>query len=201
MRRRLIAASNPYGLPPGYRHVEHITTSGSAYIATAYVPTVGDEFAVDFVTNDSLSSTRCLFSAGTGTRQLVALAGQYDGRKLFYCRCFSQSAATLYCTLDSGTKYRLTANANGVYTCDGASATNAPIGELDGTSTNLWIFKRRNASSPWIGKLYSFTVQHGGITKLNLVPCVRISDSKAGAYDTVSKTFYPSASDTDFTTD
>lgn len=47
---------------------------------------------------------------------------------------------------------------------------------------------------PFTGRIYSCTVTEGGVTKLDLVPCKRVSDGMAGFYDLVARTFVGDAS-------
>lgn len=47
---------------------------------------------------------------------------------------------------------------------------------------------------PFTGRIYSCTVTEGGVTKLDLVPCKRVSDGMAGFYDLVAGTFVGAAS-------
>ena len=47
---------------------------------------------------------------------------------------------------------------------------------------------------PFTGRIYSCTVTEGGVKKLDLVPCKRVSDGMAGFYDLVAGTFVGDAS-------
>ncbi len=187
------------GVPSAYRIVKYIQSTQSAYIATEYIPTVGDAFEVDF-SADSISDYNALYSAGTGDRQATVLNGKHGTDRYYYCKHFaSGDAAAITTTGTLGTRYKMSVSASGVFTFDGQTATTTPEGELDGTATNLWVFRRRNDTQQFTGKLYGFRITNGTTTKLNLVPCVRKTDNVAGAYDTVTRTFYTSAGSESFT--
>lgn len=62
-------------LPAEYQEVEWIqrdnTSSGGSYILTDYVPVNGDSIDATVMVTDS--KTQCIFSAGAGTYQFIAL--------------------------------------------------------------------------------------------------------------------------------
>ena len=196
-RFRALAACDPV-LPAAYRRAHYIQSTTSAYISTDYVPQRYDEFAVDFMLVGTPSSMQCLLSAGTGSYQLIFLEYGSSGSS-YYCRYFSSgNAATFDAGTSKGNRYQMTISSGGVFALNGQTITKASDGTLDGNNTNLWIFRRRNDTYPFIGKLYGFTVTNKGTKTLELIPCVRVSDSVAGVYDTVSRTFYSSANSDSF---
>lgn len=100
-----------------------------------------------------------------------------------------------------GVKHNITAT---------VTATGATI--TDGTLTNtqsftprphnvmpIYLFgiKKYNSNEvnyPFTGRIYSCTITEGGVTKLDLVPCKRVSDGMAGFYDLIAGTFVGDAS-------
>lgn len=200
-KKRIMMATDP-DLPPWYQRVEYIKATSSAFIATNYVPTHYDAFEIEYML-DANSGNKCLFSAGAGTYQLIMLS-YVDGsasKYAFYYRFFSSgNAVNFHLNAAPGTWYKMTISADGVASSNGESITKAYEHELDGDNTTLYIFRRRNSSSQFVGKLKSFKIINNGTLKLNLIPCIQLSNGHAGVYDTVSKTFYGSGSpNEDFT--
>ena len=198
-RHRALMAAAGGVLPPAYRRVDYIKSTNNAYIQTDYTPIIGDELSADFMA-ESNANMICLFSAGTGSSQLIALANKQNTSSIkFYCKYFSTgSADSLNADNHINEWKRMTVSSDGTFTCNGISLRVTPTQALDGTATTLRIFMRRDGSNPFIGRLKSFKVTNNGMVKINLIPCIRLSDSVAGAYDTVSKTFYSSASNNAF---
>lgn len=68
-------------------------------------------------------------------------------------------------------------------------------GQFSTPNTYLFdTYNRWSAGSGWKGRIKRFYV----IGTINLIPCVRKSDSKPGMYDTVSKTFFTNAGTGEF---
>ena len=188
--RRRIMAVDPV-LPPQYQRVEYIKATSYAYIKTNYVPTRYDEFESEFlITNRDYYD--CLFSAGRDTYQLVLLLK--SGSNYSYLRYFNTIAPDRYFNIQENTWNKLILSANGTLTINNTILSYTYASEIDGNYNNMFILRRRNEDSLFIGKLKSFKITNNGTTKMNLIPCIRLSDMKAGAYDTVSKEFFGSAS-------
>ena len=190
IRRAVLMATDP-DLPPGYRRVDYIRSESSAFIQTDYVPVRYDEIESEFTIDTN--SLRCLFSAGMGTYQLVFLT-QSGSNSYTYLRYFDSSAPSYKFSLQEGAWNSLRLSGNGVLTINGVSNSYTYKSAIDGTNGNMYVFIRSNKQSAFIGKLRKFKITNSGTLKLNLIPCIRGSDGKAGVYDTVSKTFYGSAS-------
>lgn len=198
-KKALLMDYNPL-LPPGYKRVEYIRAITDAYIDTGYVPTQYDSFEVEYMV-DVNSGNKCLLSAGTSTYQLIILTYvDLSGYVAYYYRFFSSgSALTFVPRTTTNVWYKMTISEDGVLSVNGNSIQKAYGSELNGDYNSLYIFRRRNGNNPFIGKLKSFKITNKGTMKLNLIPCIHLSDSKAGVYDTVSKIFYSSAGTEEFT--
>lgn len=196
LRRRILLAADP-DLPPGYKRVDYIRAKSSAYINTTYVPVRYDEIETEFAIKANYTGLRSLFSAGTGTYQLVLLT--QNGSNPTYLRYFSNEAPADKFDLQNDTWYNLTLSSGGKLTLNGKSVTYTYLSEIDGANNNLYIFRRRNNASTFLGKLRQFRITNNGTLKVNLIPCIRASDGKAGAYDTVARKFYGSADTEEFT--
>lgn len=207
-RRRMMGVKESSAiLPSEYQQVEWIyTDSGikSAYINTQYVPHLSDEIYIKIA--PLTRSQTCPFSAGTGTHQFVAII---QGNGTSYVRAFDTSADSyvfgyyendeleFHSYRDGGAFKTLfeniTLNTRHTY-------TNNAIAELDGSATNLYLFRRRNERQSFSGKVFAFWAKDGNGNYLaNYVPCYRKSDGEIGMYDTVSKMFFTSANTGRFT--
>lgn len=193
-RRRDIIANQEEFLPAGYQKVDYIVISGWACLKTNYIPTDGDEFEVVYMPTVITGITKSLFWAGTGTYQLGLVGYNYqDGDntyQLYYYRHFSTgSAKELRPRVSLNNWYKATISASGLFSVNGYSINYPYEHELDGDSTTLWIFRRRNGESAYEGKLKTFIIKNNNVVKMNLIPCIQLSSNTAGMYDTVSKTF------------
>lgn len=181
-------------LPQMYLHVEYIENPSTALIIADYEPVRYDEVSARFSVTGQ-SDYGALFYCGTESYQFGTLLE--PSRSGFWCKYFASGGAP-YLDFDeplsTNTWYDFSVSSIGVFSCDGKNATSTYQAQIDGTDKRLWVLRRANGNSPFVGKLASFVVKNNGINKLNLVPCVRLSDDKAGMYDTVSQTFYTSAS-------
>ena len=180
-------------LPPEYKRVQYVRAANWAYVDTGYTPTYGDEIEMEYeidALQESGGAMRTLFSAGDGTRQLILLGYNTSCMHYFYKYFASGGAQTYQAAQQINKKYSLKINLYGQAISDGVIKVSPYEGELDGDKTDLWIFRRRHDEAPFYGKLYSFIIRNNGIIKLHMVPCIRLSDNIAGAYDLVSGTFH-----------
>lgn len=193
--RRKILMTQDNDLPPKYKRLAYIVNPGYARILTNYSPVQYDEFNVEFSV-DTTRSSQCLFSAGTDTYQLVFLLTA--GSNYSYLRYFASSSPAYNFNLPTEEWLTLSLSGGGVLSVNDKTNTYSYGSAIDGTNA-LHICRRANGSNMFIGKLKSFRVTNDGTLKLNLIPCTRVSNGIVGMYDTVSKTFYSSASDVAFT--
>ena len=200
-RRMMMQRAESGGLPSGYQQVEYIQTSGQQHVKTDYSIVQNDEIdCICMATSASGDGSKAIWSAGTGTYQSIALLS--NNRTLYFKNFASGNAPRLDLTSASNInniKIRYYTN-SGVLTVYNVTS-DALIGTvtsqyeepIDGTN-KLYIFQRANESnSHFRGNLYSFKITNNGTTKMDLIPCYRISDSVVGMYDTVSQTFLTNA--------
>lgn len=193
IRRKIM--SNPPLVAPGYMKVEYIQNTDWAKIDTGYVPVQGDEFEIEFMQDQEKTGYQGLFSAGTGTYQIIALAYISSKKINYYAKYFASGGAkTLASQHEHNIWYTMRVTADGTFSCNGASVISPYEHILDGNKTTLYIFRRRDDNSSFAGKLKLFKITNNGTLKMNLIPCVRMTDNVAGVYDTVSKVFLTSQS-------
>lgn len=191
LRRQIIAGGKRSELPAGFRELSYITANGNQSLRLNYTPVQGDEIHCKFTIGDGVSSTHGLFSAGTDTYQFLLLTGFSNTG--FYYKYFSSATVEVKANLSKNTWYDADINSGGVLSLNGGTWTRAYTNALDGANTTLWLFQRHDGGSKWFGSISEFWITNGGEYKVKLIPCLRKSDSKAGMYDTVSKTFYGSS--------
>lgn len=183
-------------LPSEYQQVEWIAASGTQYLNIPYTPVQNDEFDIAAMVT-SWSGYEALVSCGSGTYQFIILL---NGSVSFY-KYFARGDAARLTNIPANVKVRYTNKGHIGQLVASRFDTDTEISNcyssyqqaIDGANNSLYILKRANNTSPFRGRLYSFTITNGDTEKLNLVPCVRKADSVAGVFDTVSKTFYTNA--------
>lgn len=173
-----------------------LINTSDAYLRVNYTPVNGDNFGADYELSDQANTLNTFFSCGTGTYQMLAqISG--DGTT-GYGRFCSSTDATFTPNISYNTPYQIWANSTRVNS-NSSSATVSFEGDIDGTDKNLYVFRRADLTSPFKGSIKTISVVNNNVIKLFLVPCVRKRDSIAGMYDMVSRTFYSSESNNDFT--
>ena len=191
LRRQIIAGGRRSELPAGYTKLPYITADGNQSLRTSYVPVQNDEFHCRFTIGSGASSTHGLFSAGTGTYQLLLLTGFSNTG--FYYKFFSSATGEVKPNLAKNTWYDADINSSGTLSLNGGTWTRAYTNAIDGANNTLWLFQRRDGSGKWFGNISEFWITNNSVDKIRLIPCLQKSDNKAGMYDTVSKTFYGSS--------
>ena len=185
-------------LPQNYQQIEYVVADGSPYIQTDYVPCIGDEFRIRFLSSET-ANMEGLISAGNDTYQLILLKYGEEQYNFYYKYFASGVAVELRWGLYNDVWHDITINSNGVATSGNMSGTSAPENELDGSLSTLWVLRRRNSNYPWYGSLGSLKITNNGVVKMNLIPCIRKKDNIVGMYDVVGRRFYGSSGARPFT--
>ena len=171
-------------LPEQYQQVEYIESTGTQYINTNYTPVENDDINIEKVKN---TGTGCLFSAGNSTNQLILLASSSTN---YYWKYFATGNATAFFT-EELSNFSTISIANGSISINNVvKASSTYAGTVD---TTIQLFRRVNGESYATASIGRFTITNGNKTKLDLIPCYRISDNEVGMYDLVSNTFYTNA--------
>ena len=199
LRRRIMAAAFATPLPYD-AEVEYIGSDGNhnQFVVTDYTPVVGDEVYVEFENTEQITNTQSVFSAGNGNYQLIFLIGTSASGA--YIKYFATGAAALlaYPYSSLNVWHTLTVSSAGVFSIDNnyVATSATPFEALDGNETNLFLFKLRNNTSPFLGNIRKFRITNGGQTKLDLIP-VRIGQV-GYMYDRISGSFYGNSGTGDF---
>ena len=195
--RRMIVAPEPL---PYDAEVEYLESTGTQYIDTGYTPIIGDSIHIEFThTSYNIGDNyRCLYSAGTGTYQLIHLGCKSAAIDGAYYKYFASGGAAEFNYHPAlNTWYALDVNGNGTATIDNYTCTSTPQNALDGNSTTLWLLLRRNNTSPFIGKIRRFWLENNGVRKIDYIS-VRVGQV-GYMYDKVSKQLFGNSGTGSFT--
>lgn len=197
LRRRMMMASlSP--LTPYDSEVEYLGADRGQYINTNFAPQIGDEIECEFChTSIQTGALYSLFSAGTGASQLIFLSARAAPGA--YYRYFSTgNAVPVMYPYVTDVWYKVVCTGNGgvtVYNGAQYSAQITPTTQLD-ANTTLFIFLRRNSTSPFHGKLRYFRIKRGGSIVMDLQP-VRVG-TVGYLYDRISGNLLGNAGSGDF---
>lgn len=184
------------GLPSEYQQVEYIETNGSAYLIIPYTVVRYDTFDVTAFYNN-VSGNHALFSCGTDKYQVIILI--QNSSSLFF-KYFATGAATNIVFPNTLRRkianYHIDGNGMITITIEGEAqryGESKYTSDIDGNEKRLFILRRADGTSNFIGRLYKFVVSNDNAEKLNLIPCYRKSDGEIGMYDLVNGVFYTNA--------
>lgn len=191
-------------LPDGYTRVSYIKSEPvdnvSAYMETDYIPIIGDCVHATFTHENSGHAV--IFSAGTDSYQFVLLPARGSEVSWYYAKYFATGDALSFnVTTPLASKWHtIDIDSSGTTRIDDHSPkTSTPTAELDGSQTNLWLFRRRNSGqSNATIKISEFYIYNGDHYKMYMIPCIRNSDNIVGMYDAASNKFYGHAGATPF---
>ena len=171
--------------------IEYLESSGTQYIDTDFIPLIGDSLHVE-LSFSTINPLNTPFSAGTSTYQTVFV----EGNNNFFTRIFSNTSTygTIFLELNKWYTFDITAEGNVSF--GGLTWVALPVQELDGNETNLWLYRRRNNTNPFIGKMKNFIVNSNGEPRLHLIP-VRVGTT-GYMYDKVSGQLFGNSGTGDF---
>lgn len=196
MRRRNAAINQTPPTPVPYdARVDYLEASGTQWIDTLHIPTVGDSLKlVTYAIQSSSSTAQALISAGDGTNQLV-LPWIASNRALYF-RYFSSSGSSAI-GYAGNTWDDIVVDSSGNLTINGVLVASVQAaGDIDGTNKTLRLFYRSNNTAHYFGRIRSFKLMSGNTPVLDLIP-VRIGQV-GYMYDRVSGQLFGNAGTGDF---
>ena len=183
-RRALLARVESGGVrfPAEYQEVEYIESTGTQYINTGLVPTVGLSFECKFlVTSSDSPGFGNVFGSRYGSNSGEYQLTSYGGGNI--------SVGTRNrVSLAINTVHVVTFDGDTTATVDGTDV-NLTIGSLSNTSYNIALFGINQLGvyqQLQAGRIYY--CRFGNVR--DFVPCYRISDGEIGMFDIVNSTFY-----------
>lgn len=181
-------------LPYEYQKLDYIESTGEQFINTNYVPAEGDDLVIENVKCRRTSQYQSIFSAGTGTHQLILLLHTQQG----FFKYFATGAAAVVSLKNTNilTDFATIKVEDGDMSFNNILvATSVYGGEAN---TSLYLFKRADDSSYATATIGRVTITNNKSTKLDLIPCYRKSDDVVGMYDIVGNKFYTSEGAAEF---
>lgn len=192
LRRSLLMMPTavPGGLPAEYLAVQYLESTDTQYIDTG-IPYVGnDTVEIEFVITDTRSD-RIVFGAYYSGNFLAEL--NYLSNK--FRLDLNESTAWSY---SIGTKYKFKKTGSTWYVND---VEESAKGKNVNSRGSLYLFGRNNnARTDKLSRIrvYSYKHSRNNVELINLIPCIRISDSKPGMYDLVGRQFYTNSGTGEF---
>ena len=192
---------NPF---KNYRLVEYLEGTGTQYIDTGIIPANTDTVASGFqFTNITISDNTLFYidngQAGSNAYGFSIANTSTSGQYVYVCGWGNNYARV------SGvdTAKHTMSLCNGVFTVDNNTiSTSSSSSTSPNVTRSIKLFGwNRNSTVIIKGlvRVFSFTMKSSSNTTLiNLVPCVRKSDSKPGMLDTVTKTFFTNSGTGEF---
>ena len=187
-RQMLMMLTEEQGLPDGFLQVEYLTSTSGAYF---------DLPKVSFDANDSIrtqikfrylgSKTNNFFVAGDGNKK-GGVQYEYGYNNGWWWRSGNFANDTISDNITSET------TKNSVIEVDWS--------HIYGSSTNNFVFRLFQRSGFSVEtedrSIYYLKFYKNNELLHNLIPCIRISDSKPGMYDLVGRQFYTNAGTGEF---
>lgn len=186
-----------------YSQVEYLEGTGTQYIDTGIIPANTDTVASGFQFTNITMSDNTLFYIDNGHAAANVYGFSIDntsGQHRYVCGWGNNYARVS----GADTAKHTMSLCNGVFTVDNSiisTSSSSSISPNIARSIKLFGWNR-NASIIIYGlvRVFSFTMKSSSNTMLiNLVPCVRKSDSKPGMLDLVTKTFFTNSGTGEFT--
>lgn len=194
-------------LPPEYRKIEYLESSGTQYIDTGWLYDVGDSG------NENINfNIQCKCSCSDnysvfGNRECFNLKGN-NGAMWFRGYAY-YSSYNLQTDVPTGTTPVKWQYNNTILTANGVEKGTLPRGSGSGSNRRIYLFARASGRDPenmgGTVRIYNFSVSSNRINSPNNVtqivdlwPCIRKADNVPGMYDKVTKTFFTNAGTGDF---
>ena len=211
-------SSSVDALPEGYGKVDYIETNGSAYTIINYVPNRNSKVvgtALFRTDNSDPVVFGCRKGGGNG-QQFVLWFNRYSSAQakvgfVYGTNTWSTStdaADGKLITYTTGEQFSFLisvdddCNINNTFvhniTDNGAPATDLNLGIFALAVTNSSI---ESDDTIFTGRMYDFKIYENNELVVNLVPAVRLEDTKVGFYDNIGNKFYASLGSNQFTTD
>ena len=188
-------------LPAGYTRLTSISSSGTQYIDTGYVPSSQNFRVVYDFELPSGTTSGYLFGGMNTTHSIIASV-----RGVFYV---GLTGNPIPLTLSPAVRYEMDAHAeSGTFTVvlNGTTEIASYSGSLD-NSTPLFLFTHSKSGgvpegSTWAAfTLYACQIFDNGALVRDFVPCYRKTDAVVGLYDLVNGVFYTNQGSGEFIKD
>lgn len=182
-------------LPKEYVQLEYLEFTGTQWIDTRITPVLSDEIEFECIVKQHSASQWAIFGSGDGSVIWVFIGSLFRGTLIGgYYKYFESGVARLSNNI---TQYTDTLNIiecknDGYFYVNGVKYYSTPNPFNDFVlNTPLYIGTRGNKTQFFTGVIGKFKLMdRNGNFKLNLIPALRIADSKPGMYDLVTGQFF-----------
>lgn len=181
-------------LPKEYVQLEYLEFTGTQWIDTRITPILSDEIEFECIIKQHSTSQWAIFGSGTGDI-LWGFVGTYFRANAFggYYKYFESGGARLTINIPQSTDNLNIINCknDGYFYVNDVQYFQTPSAFHDvALDTPLYIGTRGNLAMTFTGVIGKFKlIDKDGKLKLNLIPALRIADSKPGMYDLVTGAF------------
>lgn len=178
-------------LPLAYQEVEYLQADGRQYINLNLLPSVEHSFTTKVkITDKSIANNMIIGSRTSGTFQTsddqIYMNWQKVDKRIVLRNRYMANVIYFDEGVDGFFDLRSVQNEN----C-----------QLTTVTQPYFLFALNKLGTPDAlasCQVYNFTIYDNSGVVMNLVPCYRKSDHKAGMYDTISDTFFTSVTNADF---
>lgn len=189
-REHIIHPSSP--LPPEYRQLEYIESTGTQYIRTGVIPTLDIEWYLDFQATAHTSAT----SQGSIRYTNNSFALLFDIYQNQFRSQFGQYPNQWNENFEPvDTNRHLWHIKNGLVEFDNEVRTHTLFTSIN-NPTEVYLFARNDGNASYKVKEKIFRCQFVGLR--DYLPALRLANSKPGLYDLVNSQFYTNSGTGEF---
>ena len=185
---------NLHLLPPEYKQVNYILSSGTQYIDTGYLVKGDLKIVTDIEYVSSPSGNQAIFGGRNSynSKNHALYLVSSTKFKNDYNNLASNALPNISNLL---TKWHIVKDKGNltITSSDNQSITNTIANATFTSNYNMWIFTCNNAGNPLNPasyRLYTFKIYDNDVLVRDFIPCYRNSDNEVGLYDLVNNVFY-----------
>lgn len=205
MRRQMLLRqiSDSPEIPPEYKRIRYLESSGTQYIYTDVPAKSGIECQATVMWLSANTGDQTIFGARLASSNRLLLVHQYPYHMwtLGYDISHTNLGRLYY-----GIKYRVaakTVQGEQYLKIDGETIYTGTSNKYIDEPFNMSLFACTYGSASVIrlfstARIYELSATMDGVPALNIVPCIRKADGKPGMYDLVNSKFYINDGDGEF---
>ena len=182
-------------LPKEYMQLEYLEFTGTQWIDTRVTPILSDEIEFECIIKKHSTTQWAIFGSGTGNILWEFVGSYFQNTRIGgYYKYFEDGAARFITSIiqSTDTLNIFKCKNDGYFYVNDVQYFSTPNAFNDtALDTPLYIGTRGNLAMTFTGVIGKFKLtDKNGKLKLNLIPALRIADSKPGMYDLVSGQFF-----------
>lgn len=192
-----VPQSSKTELPTGYTRVSYLESTGTQYIETGFTPDINSAMYIRMSVTDDGRYSNWSGVVLTGNAGWFSAGGNKIREGL--TAAFSIGSRN-GCFLPYDNNYHDYYISNGLQKIDQNEAYNEITG-FEAAMLTVWLFighKNYNGALAGKQRIQLCRLYDNGVLARDFIPCVRVSDSKPGMYDTVTQQFFVNAGSGEF---